>query len=58
VLLIHMSHELNILLHVSGGGSGGQIATRGISSVTTITALSNAYTHEQINKTLSCLLFG
>jgi hypothetical protein len=43
-----MSHELDILLFVSGGGSSGQIATRGISSETTLNALSNACTHKYI----------
>jgi hypothetical protein len=47
--------ELDSLMHVSGGASGGQIATRGTSSETTLQALSNAYTHES-KKTVSLML--
>jgi hypothetical protein len=50
-----MSHELDILLYVSGGGSSGEIVTQGISSETTLKALSNAYAHEYVQKSLPCL---
>jgi hypothetical protein len=38
-----MSHELDILLYVSGVGFNGQIVTRGIFSENTLPALSNGY---------------
>jgi hypothetical protein len=39
-------------------GSSHQITTRGISSETTLNALSNAYAHKNIKNILSCLFFG
>jgi hypothetical protein len=50
-----MSRELDILLYVSGGGSSGQTATRGISLVTTLQALTKACNREYVNKNTSVL---
>jgi hypothetical protein len=47
---MHESHELDNLLYLRGGGSGGQLATGGISTETTLQALSNTSTDGKMEK--------